>query len=53
MYTAEKASKMGFDIEAEIEKANAGLLLMASDDLVSANNSNTNVMDIVIAYKIS
>ena len=52
MYTAEKASKMGFDIEAEIEKANAGLLLMASDDLVSANNSNTNVMDIVIAYKM-
>ena len=53
MYTTEKASKMGFDIQAEIEKANAGLLLMASDDLVSANNSNTNVMDIVIAYKIS
>ena len=53
MYTAEKASKMGFDIETEIEKANAGLLLMASDDLVSANNSNTNVMDIVIAYKMS
>jgi len=52
-YTAEKASKMGFDIEAEIEKANAGLLLMATDDLVSANNSNTNVMDIVIAYKMS
>ena len=52
MYTAEKASKMGFDIQAEIDRANAGLLLMASDDLVSADNSNTNVMDIVIAYKM-
>lgn len=51
MYTAEKASKMGFDMQAEIKKANAGLLLMASDDLVMASNSNTNVMDIVIAYK--
>jgi len=51
MYTAEKAGKMGFDMQAEIDKANAGLLLMASDDLVMGSNSNTNVMDIVIAYK--
>ena len=51
MYTAEKANKMGFDMQAEIDKANAGLLLMATDDLVLGNNSNTNVMDIVIAYK--
>ena len=51
MYTAKKASKMGFDMQAEIDKANAGLLLMATDDLVLGNNSNTNVMDIVIAYK--
>lgn len=51
MYTAEKAARMGFDMQAEIDKANAGLLLMATDDLVLGNNSNTNVMDIVIAYK--
>lgn len=51
MYTAKKASKMGFDMQVEIDKANAGLLLMATDDLVLGNNSNTNVMDIVIAYK--
>lgn len=50
-YTAKKAAKMGFDIDEEIQKANAGVLLMATDDLVKAN-SNTNVMDIIIAYKM-
>ena len=50
MFTAKKAKSMGFDIEQELIKANAGVLLMATDDLVSAA-SNTNVMDIVIAYK--
>jgi len=50
-YTSIKASKMGFDINAEIEKANAGLLLMATDDLVNGDNSNTNVMDLIIVYK--
>ncbi len=51
MLTAHKAGKMGFDIEQEIQKANAGVVLMATDDLVQGENSNTNVMDIVIAYK--
>lgn len=50
MFTSQKAKKMGFDIEEELTKANAGVLLMATDDLVRAD-SNTNVMDIVIAYK--
>jgi len=50
-YTALKASKMGFDIQQEIDKANAGIVLMATDDLVQGGHSNTNVMDIVIAYK--
>lgn len=50
-YTKQKAAKLGFDIDAEIEKANAGLLLMATDDLVDGSNSHTNVMDIIIAYK--
>ncbi|RKZ59369.1 MAG: hydroxypyruvate reductase [Gammaproteobacteria bacterium] len=50
-YTSIKAGKMGFDINAEIEKANAGLLLMATDDLVNGDNSNTNVMDIIIVYR--
>jgi hydroxypyruvate reductase len=51
-YTSMKANAMGFDIKAEIEKANAGMVLMATGDLLQANHSNTNVMDIVIAYKI-
>ena len=50
-YTAKKAKSMGFDIDEELSKANAGVLLMATDDLIRAE-SNTNVMDIVIAYKI-
>ena len=50
MYTSKKAKAMGFDIDEELKKANAGVLLMATDDLVMAD-SNTNVMDIVIAYK--
>lgn len=51
MFTAKKAGAMGFDIKTEIEKANAGIVLMATDDLVKAAHSNTNVMDIFIAYK--
>ncbi len=51
MFTTQKAGKMGFDSKQEIKKANAGLVLMATDDLVQGENSNTNVMDIVIAYK--
>jgi hydroxypyruvate reductase len=51
-YTSIKARTMGFDIKSEIEKANAGTVLMATDDLVQAAHSNTNVMDIVIAYKL-
>ena len=52
IYTSQKAKKMGFDLQQEIEKANAGMVMMATDDLVVAENSNTNVMDIVIAYKL-
>ncbi len=52
MYTVLKAGKMGFDMQLEIDKANAGIVLMATDDLVQGAHSNTNVMDIVIAYKM-
>lgn len=52
MYTSKKARAMGFDIKQEIEKANAGVVLMATDDLVRGEHSNTNVMDIIIAYKL-
>ena len=50
MYTALKAHKMGFDMQQEIDKANAGVVLMATNDIVQGGHSNTNVMDIVIAY---
>jgi len=49
-FTLQKAKSMGLDIQQELDKANAGIVLMATDDLVQGNNSNTNVMDIVIAY---
>jgi hydroxypyruvate reductase len=49
--TAQKAVKMGFNIKQEIQKANTGIVLMATDDLVQGESSNTNVMDIIIAYK--
>ena len=52
MFTSQKAKKMGFDIEAELDKANAGVLLMATDDLIHTT-SYTNVMDIIIAYKVN
>jgi len=50
-YTVLNAGKMGFDMQQEIDKANAGIVLMATNDLVQGEHSNTNVMDIVIAYK--
>ena len=49
--TKQKAEQMGFDIGAELAKANAGTVLMATDDLFQPGPSNTNVMDIIIAYK--
>jgi len=49
-FTIQKAKKMGLDTQQELDKANAGIVLMATDDLVQGANSNTNVMDIVIAY---
>jgi len=52
IYTSKKAKKMGFNLLQEIENANAGIVMMATDDLVVSESSNTNVMDIVIAYKL-
>jgi hydroxypyruvate reductase len=43
--------QMGFDAEVELRKANAGMVLMAIDELFKPGPTNTNVMDIVIAYK--
>ena len=45
------ARQMGFDIDAELARANAGMVLMATGDLFKPGATNTNVMDIIIAYK--
>ena len=52
-FTLQKAKKMGLNIQQELDKANAGIVLMATDDLVQGANSHTNVMDIVIAYIVN
>ena len=46
-----QVEQMGFDATAELDKANAGMVLMATGDLFQPGPTNTNVMDIVIAYK--
>jgi len=46
-----KAVQMGFNVEEELSKANAGVVLMATDELLKTGPTNTNVMDIIIAYK--
>ena len=51
MLTSQAAKRMGFDLQQEIEKANASVVLMATDHPLMAPHSNTNVMDIIIAYK--
>ena len=43
--------QMGFDVAAELDRANAGMVLMATGDLFKPGPSNTNVMDIIIAFK--
>lgn len=48
--TIEKARSMGIDVNEALERANAGMVLMATDDLIQPGPTNTNVMDIVIAY---
>jgi len=48
-----QARQMGFDVDAELNKANAGMVLMAIGDLFKPGPTNTNVMDIIIAYKRS
>ncbi len=49
--SAPMARQMGFDIDAELENANAGTVLMAIGDLFKPGPTNTNVMDLIIAYK--
>ena len=52
-FTGKTLSQMGFDINQELDKANSGNVLMASDCLYKTGRTNTNVMDLIIAYKSS
>ena len=45
------AKQMGYDATAELNRANAGMVLMAIGDTFKPGPTNTNVMDLVIAYK--
>jgi hydroxypyruvate reductase len=45
------ARQMGFAVDAELANANAGMVLMAIGDLFKPGPTNTNVMDIIIAYR--
>lgn len=45
------ARKCGFDVDMELQNANAGTVLMATTDIFKTGPTNTNVMDLVIAYK--
>ena len=51
--TAGLARQMGFDPDRELEMANAGTVLMATGELFKPGPTNTNVMDLVIAYRRS
>jgi glycerate 2-kinase len=45
--------QMGFDVDRELARANAGTVLMATGELFQPGPTNTNVMDVVIAFKRS
>lgn len=49
--TMRAVRKCGFDVDAELRNANAGTVLMATTDIFKTGPTNTNVMDLVIAYK--
>lgn len=51
--TAAQARQMGFDINEQLRAANAGMVLMATGDVFKPGPTQTNVMDIIIAYKRS
>ena len=51
--TIRQIRQMGFDVTEQLARANAGMVLMATGDLFKPGPSNTNVMDIVIAFKRS
>ena len=49
--TMQAAQKLGMDVAQALQKADAGKVLMATEYWLKTGPTNTNVMDLVIAYK--
>ena len=49
--TMQAAKKLGMDVAQALQKADAGKVLMATEYWLQTGPTNTNVMDLVIAYK--
>ncbi|MFC1589539.1 glycerate kinase [Pseudomonadota bacterium] len=49
--TVQAAQKLGMDVQQALKKADAGKVLMATEYWLQTGPTNTNVMDLVIAYK--
>ena len=49
--TLQAAQKIGMDVAQALQKADAGKVLMATEYWLKTGPTNTNVMDLVIAYK--
>jgi len=49
--TVQAAKKLGMDVAQALKKADAGKVLMATEYWLQTGATNTNVMDLVIAYK--
>lgn len=49
--TMQAAKKFGMDVAQALQKADAGKVLMATEYWLKTGPTNTNVMDLVIAYK--
>jgi glycerate 2-kinase len=49
--TMQAAQKLGMDVAQALQKADAGKVLMATEYWLQTGPTNTNVMDLVIAYK--
>ncbi len=51
--TIERGTSAGFDVDEVLRRADAGSFLDASGDLVNTGPTGTNVMDMIIALKLS
>ncbi len=52
-YTLQRGAQAGFDVQQMLAGANAGEFLQASGDLIITGPTGTNVMDLILAIKLS